>query len=666
MSSYHGINHCLAPVAVISAFLLSCGPMKKIEAVRQQELSATLALSRNEIQEERKVIAATRRDTLTVHDSDGRKILIMKAVRDDETGEMVATDVLDAAVITARFRNVAERHGRVDLRFEVIVPSSMQDSKWQLRFYPDMFMMEDSLRLESVFITGEDYRKKQIRGYELYNRYLSSIITDSLAFVNLRNVEIFIQRNLPDLYRFKCDSTVVTDEQAAAFESRWGLHEKEIIEHYTNRFAWRYNEMKKERKGVMYARYVKAPIVTEGIRLDTVLRNSDGDFVYHYTQTIKTRPRLRKVDIVLSGDIYEADQRIYSMQRSAPLTFYISSLSAFVDGTERYLSHIVERQVSANTACYVDFETGKADINPEMGHNGTELGRIRRNLCQLLDNRQLEMDSIVIAASASPEGAEKANIALSEKRAGSVADYFGRYIRHYRDSVRRLEGLVITVDEKGRESLARQKPSFPEISFRSRSNGENWDMLSLLVDQDSLLSPSDVRSYMRHLQEDDPDRREAALQREPYYRYLREKLYPRLRTVRFDFYLHRKGMVRDTVRTTVLDTVYMKGVAALRDRDYPKALEYLRDYKDFNTAIAYVSMDYNASAMAILQKLERTPQVNYMLALLYARNEDDQKAVQCYLNACREDRSYVFRGNLDPEIYTLIQRYGLNSNEEEI
>ena len=125
-------------------------------------------------------------------------------------------------------------------------------------------------------------------------------------------------------------------------------------------------------------------------------------------------------------------------------------------------------------------------------------------------------------------------------------------------------------------------------------------------------------------------------------------------------------MVKDTVRTTVLDTVYMKGVAALRDRDYPKALEYLRDYKDFNTAIAYVSMDYNASAMAILQKLERTPQVNYMLALLYARNEDDQKAVQCYLDACREDRSYVFRGNLDPEIYTLIQRYGLNSNEEEI
>lgn len=224
---------------------------------------------------------------------------------------------------------------------------------------------------------------------------------------------------------------------------------------------------------------------------------------------------------------------------------------------------------------------------------------------------------------------------------------------------------MLTVDDSGREKLSREKTTFPEIRFLSRSNGENWDFLSLLVDQDTLLSPSDVRSYMRHLSEEDPDRREAALQREPYYRYLREKLYPRLRTVRFDFYLHRKGMLKDTVHTTVLDSVYMKGVAALRDRDYRKALDYLRDYKDYNTAIAYVSLDYNASAMAILQKLRRTPQVNYMLALLYARSEDDQNAVQCYLDACREDRSFVFRGNLDPEIYTLIQRYGLNKQDDE-
>ena len=107
----------------------------------------------------------------------------------------------------------------------------------------------------------------------------------------------------------------------------------------------------------------------------------------------------------------------------------------------------------------------------------------------------------------------------------------------------------------------------------------------------------------------------------------------------------------------------MKGVDYLRERDYAKAIEYLRDYRDYNAAIAYISMDYNASAMAILRELERTPPVSYMLAVLYARSGSDEAAVQCYLDACRKDHSYVFRGNLDPEIYVLIKRYGLNQEE---
>lgn len=650
-----------ATVAVTAAFLPSCGPGRKIESVRRQELSATIALSRSEIEEERKVIAVARRDTLTVRDEGGKNVLIMKAVRDEASGEMVATDVLDAAVITARFRNVAERHGRVDLQFEVIVPASMQDSKWQLRFYPDMFVLQDSIRLESVLITGEEYRRQQLRGYQLYDRFLSSIITDTTRFIDLRNLEIFIKRNIPELYRYKTDTSYV---QESEFLSHYGVSEQDAIDHYTNTFAKSLNQRRKERRGLMFAKYVKAPILTEGIRLDTVIRSLDGDFVYHYTQTIRTRPQLRKVDIVLSGDIYEEDQRLYTMARSAPLTFYISSLSAFADGTERYLSRIVERRASANTACYVDFESGKADVNPRMGNNRDELSRIRGNIFELLSNPAYELDSIVIAASASPEGAQKANDALSERRAQSVARYFEDYIRHYRDSVRRSAALTITVDESGREKLGRERVDIPDIRFRSRSNGENWEMLSFLVDQDSVLTPAHVRSYMKHLEQKDLDQRELALSREPYYRHLRENLYPRLRTVRFDFFLHRRGMQKDTLHTTVLDTTYMNGVKALKDREYEKALTLLREYKDFNTAIAYVSLDYNASAMAILQDLERTPQVNYMLALLYARNEDDQNAVQCYLDACRQDRSYVFRGNLDPEIYVLVQRYGLNKTEE--
>ena len=187
-------------------------------------------------------------------------------------------------------------------------------------------------------------------------------------------------------------------------------------------------------------------------------------------------------------------------------------------------------------------------------------------------------------------------------------------------------------------------------------------MLSFMVDRDSTLRGKAAESYTRHLSIADPDLREQELRKEPYYTYLRSTLYPRLRTVRFDFHLHRKGMITDTLVTTEPDTTYMKGVAALRERDYRKALEYLREYRDFNTAIAYVCLDYNASAMSILGKLEPTPQVKYMLAILHARSGDDEKAVQHYLDACREEPSYVFRGNLDPEIRILIERYRLNKD----
>lgn len=648
----------LAVVAVAIAFLPACGPMRKIEAVRQKELAATLALSRNEIQEERKVIAVSHRDTITVKDDSGKEMLIMKAVKDESSGEMVAHDVIDAAVITARFRNVAERHGRVDLRFEIIVPASMQDSRWQLRFRPRMYILGDSLQLESVYITGEDYRKRQLRGYEQYERFLSSIVTDSTRFIDLRNLEIFLERNLPEIYYFKNDTSYVSDDQ---FASYFGVTEKQAVDHYTNWLRYRINERRKGRKELMYHKYVRAPIETEGIRLDTVLRSLNGDFVYSYTQSIATRPKLRKVDIVLGGDIYESDRKLYEMERTEPLSFYISSMSTLLDPSERYLTRIIGRRAAANTACYVEFEQGKAEVKADLGYNREELSRIRGNILEVLDNQTFDLDSIVIAASASPEGTLAHNHTLSAQRAAAVASYFEKDIRRYRDSVRR-SGFMLSVGADGRERVG--QVDIPDIRFLSRSNGENWELLSLLVDQDSTLSPKDKYAYLKHLEISDWDQRESALQKEPFYRHLREKLYPRLRTVKFDFYLHRKGMIQDTVYTTELDSTYMKGIALLREREYEKALEYLRPYRDYNTAIACVSLDYNASAMAILQELERTPAVNYMLAVLYARHNDDERAVQCYLDACRADRSFIFRGNLDPEIYILIQRYGLNREED--
>ena len=643
-------------VVTIGIILFSaCGTQKKIRDLHLNAAKATLALAQEQefIPDIRKEMVA-KRDTFTVKDGD-REILIMKAIK-DENGEMVAHDVLDAAVVTARFRNVAERHGKVDIEFQVIVPQSMQDSKWQLRFYPDMFIMQDSIRFAPVIITGNDYRRAQLKGYQQYERFLASIVTDSTKFINYHLLEIFLQRNIPQLYAFKTDSTTVSDEQ---FASVYGVTEQQAVEHYTNSIAKRYNSRKMARRERMYRRYVKVPIVTEGLKLDTVLQSVNGDFIYHYTQTIQTRPKLRKVDVILSGDIYESDQRIYTIPRSEPLTFYISSLSTFVDNRERYLTKVIERRVEANTACYIEFTSGSSTVDERMGNNPGEIARIKDNLISLMNNEVFDLDSIIVTSSASPEGSSSFNDRLSRKRSESIGDYFSCWMKHYQDSLDAERGFE--VDELG-NVIVRERTSIP---MTGRSNGENWRMLDRLIEKDTVLTAEQKLEYGELQEIKDIDIRERRMQGKPWYKHVRERLYPRLRTVRFDFHLHRKGMVKDTVHTTVLDSVYMDGVQAIRDRDYERALTLLRPYGDYNTAIAYLCMDYNASAMQILERLEKTAQVNYMLAVLYSRRGEEQKAVECYVRSCSQDPTYVHRGNLDPEISVLIKRYGLNAQPED-
>ena len=644
-----------ALVAVAVAAVVSCGPTK-LQSLEQKQLGATLVLPKESEVPELE-FRQSKSDTLVVKDESGKDVLVMKAVRDDETGEMVATDVIQAAIVTARFRNIAERHGKVDLNFQIIVPKEMQDGAWQERFYPDMFIMQDSIRLETVVITGKDYRKAQLKGYQQYERFLSKIVSDTTKFIDINQLEIFLARNIPDVFAFKVDSTEVSDE---VFYSYYGVSEQQAVEHYTDHFAKRRNARRIRDREKMFRRYVKAPIVYQGIRLDTVIQNVDGDFVYNYVQTINTRPKLRKVDIVLSGDIWEQDKKIYNIPRSEPLTFYISSISSFADPSERYLTRVIERRAEANASYRIEFAQGKADIELDRADNYGQIGFVKDNLTDLLRNEVFDLDSIVVVANASPEGSWATNGALSKRRGEAVVKYFESFMADYRRQVAREGGF--SVDEEG--NVVSANTNVPRIRFVSRSVPENWDLLDRLVRSEHRLTDEQKERYFSHADVRDRDQREARMRGDDYYRFLADSLYGHLRVVDFAFHLHRKGMVKDTVHMTELDENYMRGVQLLKDMEYDEAVKILGPYQDYNAAVAYMAAERNASAMLILQNLERTPQVLYLLAILHSRNGDAQKAVQCYLDACRADQTYVHRGNLDPEISALIKLYGLNRQEE--
>lgn len=347
---------------------------------------------------------------------------VMNAVK-DENGEFVAQDEIAPAIKIETFRNVAERGGTVDIKFNITAPRSILDSDWQLRFTPKLIFENDSVFLERIFVTGEKFRRKQLRGYRRYERYLSGIIEDSSAFVWKRELAIFLSRS----------------------ENPSELYRKVARDHYTDKLRKGINDRKILRKDIMFDRLVREPFCSSQLRLDTVYSKDSGDLVYEYVQTLTLDYTVRKFKLMLEADIHGIGEKLCSLPQSGPLTYYISSLS------------------------------------------------------------------------------------------------------------------TLAVDVPQREN----------------------------------------------------------------------------------------------------DSLYVNALNHLRCRRYRLAITHLAQYADFNAALAYAALNYNRKALDVLSALERQPKVEYLTALLLCRTGDELKALDCYGKACGADRSFIHRGNLDPEIRNLKNKYNL-------
>ena len=563
--------------------------------------------------------------------------LIMNAIRDDETGEMVATDIINASRVVARFRNVAERAGYVSIGFDLIVPEEMYDSKWQLRISPYMNIKDRRTPLESVYVTGTKYRAAQMRGYERYRRFIASIITDSTEFIRMGQLEIFLKRNFPETYAMKNDSSLVSEPMA---ENLFGVTQLEALRHYTDKLSLRQNENRKARKGKMYKRFVKDPIISEGIRLDTVIHSNNGEFVYRYIHTFRSEPGLRKVSISLTGVLCEGGVEVAPMTFPEDITFYISSLSSLTDDRPKYRMMILERRVFDNTKALIDFAAASYVVDTTLGDNASELARVRRCIDEVSARTEYALDSLVIIASCSPEGRFALNKKLSMNRSEAVRKYIAQYVSHsWRDSL------------------------------KVSAMPENWDQLVLLVRNDSLLTDEQKGKIIAYaeMSDKDPDRAELMISKLPQYRYLREKIYPKLRSVRFDFHLHRVGMQKDTVHTSELDTLYMSGLQALKDLDYKKAVSILRPYDDYNSALAFMSADYNHSALDVLSRLDDTDaKVCYLKAMVLSRLGLNDEALKYFTLSVAYDPALQYRANLDPEMFRVVNQYkSINQNRDE-
>lgn len=374
-------------------------------------------------------------------------------------------------------------------------------------------------------------------------------------------------------------------------------------------------------------------------RLDTII-SSANNFNYYYSQEVAT-DESKSMDLYLKGQVFALDKSRYDLPQSDTITYYVSSMVQFVDNAPRYIRKIIERHAEANFSAHITFPVGRENIDEKLDDNAAEIAKVQDIIKQLTYSSEFIIDSINMTASCSPEGKWSANELLAKRRAASLKSYFAKKMD----------------DKEGVDTL-----------FNAKWIAEDWKRVSELISDEKYRYTIGSRDAILSIisSEPDPDKRERII-KEKYpleYKCIKDSLYPQLRTVEFQFNLHRSGMTQDTIHTTEPDTLYDRGRELLRSRKYKEALAILLEYSDYNTAITYMSLGYDKMAYDILIKEDKTANCEYLLAILSSRLGRDKEAVERYLRSVELDDSKAWRGALDPEINRLIRTYHLDKNIE--
>ena len=375
-----------------------------------------------------------------------------------------------------------------------------------------------------------------------------------------------------------------------------------------------------------FNRFVKFPY-PEDVRLDSLVEGR-STVTYYYSQAVKTDETSKKMLITLQGQVLAVDDSAYRLPPSDTLSYVVSSMLSFVDTLPRYCIKVIDKFVTVEDRNYIQFFVGDTRVVDTLGDNRRQLDKITSLMRQIVEQQEFWVDTITLTATSSPEGTYAFNDRLSQGRAAALKRYL---VRRYGRSI----DTMLTVRWVAED--------WAELTTRIRTDRE-------IVNRDAILELI--------AEEKNPDRREQAIrQRFPKdYAYIRSVIYPQLRAVNFRYNLRRKGMVKDTIHTTELDTTYTRGVELLQKRKYAKALYILNDYNDRNTVVAHLSLDHNERAMELLATMPKNAVTEYLRAIACSRLGRKAEGREHFLEACRLDGRMEYRGNLDPEIAELLKQ----------
>lgn len=374
-----------------------------------------------------------------------------------------------------------------------------------------------------------------------------------------------------------------------------------------------------------FNRFVKFPY-PEDARLDSVVERR-GMMTYYYSEEVPTDETSKRMTVTLEGKVVGMDDSAYRLPPSDTLSYVVSSMLSFVDTLPRYRIRVIDKYVTVTDRNYIRFLVGRTEVVDTLGDNRRQLDKIAGLMRQIVEQEEFYVDTITLTATASPEGSHAANEWLARGRAEALKRYL---VKRYGRQIDTM--LTVRWVAEDWEELVRLIKGSRELPQRD-------EILSLIAAE---RNPDLREQLIRH-------RYPAA------YARIKAQLYPLLRTVNFRYDLRRKGMIKDTIHTTELDTVYARGVELLRKRKYARALYILNDYNDRNTVVAHLSMGHDERALELLAALPKDDVTEYLKAIACARLGRKEEGRRHFLEACRMDERMEYRGNLDPEITELLK-----------
>lgn len=386
------------------------------------------------------------------------------------------------------------------------------------------------------------------------------------------------------------------------------------------------NELNMVRKDDVFKEIVEFPYYgdAQGIRADSLITAEDG-IIYHYSQPWSVKPGMKNLKIVLESKAEAVDRSVFTFAPSDTLTFYITSLSQLVDESLVTERKKLYKHLFRKGQLYPQYKNRK-DYRFDEKVNPGVLDELLEAYNKYASDSEFTMDSVTLLCSVDLLGEWEANYEQSHSRANAVADYLKNRI-----------GVPVVVKPRGEDWNA----LVSEIRLRN-------DLPNAAAILDSLAAavfPDKTEETIKALYPGD-------------YKIIRDEIYPKLNRIEYYINFCRADLEQDTIRETYRED-YAEAVRLLKSGEYVDAFKMLAKYGDYNVALCLVCLGYNDKALSVLEKLPESPKNEYLLAIIYARKNEDDEAAKHLLNACKLDPDLYYRISLDSEVNSLAGRANL-------